>query len=134
MAKIPSLIANRVPVMRQFAQAALDDGEFFFYVRIPESLLPEERGSRYEDPLIEALSEARLGRVTGGGQQLGEGNSVLYCGIDVVVSDRAGGLALLCKVLCDHGAPVGTVIEEHLPHYREHSVKRIRKKEARPTK
>ncbi len=128
MAKIPPLIANRVPVMRQLAQMARDNGEFFFYIRIAESLLPEERGLRYEDPLIEALSEAGLGRVTGGGQQLGEGNSVVYCGMDVVVSERVRGLALLREVLCDNGAPPGTVIEEHVPHYREHSLTKARKK------
>ena len=99
MAAIPPEIANRIPVMQRFAQQAWDRGEFFFYVRIPEPLLPEERGERYEDPLRDALSKARLGRVTGGGQQLGAGNSILYCGVDVVVTQRVGGLELIRKAM-----------------------------------
>jgi hypothetical protein len=120
MAAIPPEIANRVSVMRQFAQKAWDAGEFFFYVRIPEPLFPEERGLRYEEPLIDALTKARLGRVTGGGQQLGEGKTIIYCGVDVVVKERVRGLKLIRRVLRKANAPAGTVIEEHLPSYCEH--------------
>ena len=87
---------------------------FFFYVRIPEPLYPAERGAKYEEPLAEALDVARLGQVTGGGQQLGEGKSILYCGVDVEVRERGWGLAMLRKVLAQLGAPAGTVIEEFI--------------------
>jgi hypothetical protein len=106
--------------MRGMAQRAWDRGEFFLYIRIPEPLYPEERGRRYEEPLGEALAEARLGRVTGGGQQLGEGNSVVYCGVDVVLRERVRGLEVLRQVLRQLGAPAGTVIEEFMPQFQEH--------------
>jgi hypothetical protein len=44
------------------AQRAWDRGDFFFYVRIPEPLYPEERGEKYEQPLAEALAAGGWGR------------------------------------------------------------------------
>ena len=89
-------IANRVEVMRRMAENAHDQGEHFVYVRIPEPLGPFERGDKYEDPIETALARANLGEVTGGGQQLGERKTIAYCGIDVVLKDRARGLARSC--------------------------------------
>lgn len=122
MANPPPEIAGRAVVMRKIARAAAERYEHFFYVRIPESIGPSARGERYEDPLDEALSVDALGRVTGGGSQLGEDDSIAYCGIDVVVTDRDRGLALLRSTLQRLGSPHGTLIEEYLPTYREISV------------
>ena len=108
--------------MLEFAQAASERGEFFFHIRIPEDLLPIERGDRYEDPLQDALEAEGIGEVTGGGSQLGEGTSVEYCGIDIVVRQRDKGLELIRSVMRRQGAPRATVIEEYLPIYQEHSV------------
>jgi hypothetical protein len=108
--------------MLELAEAAWDRGEFFFYVRIPEDLQPIARGDRYEDPLQEALDAANVGQVTGGGSQLGEGTSIEYCGIDVVVRDRDRGLELICSEMRRLHAPRATVVEEYLPSYREHRV------------
>jgi hypothetical protein len=119
MPKPPSEIAGRAQVMRDLARAAAQRGEHFFYVRIPESIGPVVRGERYEDPLDDALSVNALGRVTGGGSQLGENNTIAYCGIDVVVSDRKRGLALIRNTLRRLGAPRGTLIEAYLPSYQE---------------
>jgi hypothetical protein len=69
--------------------------------------------------LQQALAEAGLGHVTGGGSQLGEGNVIEYCGIDVVVIDRHRGLSLIRETMQQLGAPPATVIEEYLPTYRE---------------
>jgi hypothetical protein len=113
-------IANRVAVMRDMAEAAQERGEVFFYIRIPEPLGPFERGDKYEDPLTQALASADLGRVTGGGQQLGEGDSIEYSGVDVVVRHRMRGLKLLRKILKQLAAPAGTVIEEFIPEFQEH--------------
>ena len=113
-------IAHRVAHMRRMAQLAWDDGEFFFYIRIPEPLYPQERGEKYEEPLAESLQEAGLGRITGGGQQLGEGKTIAYCGLDIVLSERVRGLELLRRVLHRTGAPPGTVIEEFVPNFVEH--------------
>jgi hypothetical protein len=107
----------RQELMREFAEAAADRRQHFFYIRIPESIEPLARGDKYEDPLAEALGE--LGEVTGGGSQLGEGDTIAYCGLDVVVSDRDRGLAVIRKTLHACHAPAGTVIEEYLPEYVE---------------
>ena len=115
-------IANRVAVMREMALDAQDRGYHFVFVRIPESLGPLDRGDKYEDPLISALADACLGEVTGGGQQLGEGNSIVYCGIDVVLIDRIRGLEFLRTTLRRLSAPPGTVIEEFVPEFQEHPV------------
>jgi len=115
-------MTGRAAVMLEFAEAASGRGEFFFYVRIPENLQPIARGDRYEDSLQDALAAQGIGEVTGGGSQLGEGDSVEYCGIDVVVRARDSGLELIRSVMRKLGAPRATVIEEYLPSYREHPV------------
>ena len=118
-------IANRVTFMRDMAAGFQDQGEHFVFVRIPEPLGPFERGDKYEDPLIEALANTSLGRVNGGGQQLDEGNSIVYCGVDVVLTDRVRGLKFLQRTLRDLGAPAGTVIEEFLPEFQEHPLEEM---------
>lgn len=113
-------IADRVAVMRDMAEDAATSGGHFVYIRIPEPLHPLEREDKYEAPLTAALTEAGLGEVTGGGQQLGEDDSIEYCGVDVILSDRTRGLAFLRQELRRQGAPVETVIEEFLPEFQEH--------------
>jgi hypothetical protein len=113
---------GRIDVMRQFAEGARGDGDSFFYVRIPANIKPIERGERFEDPLQEALTGQGLGRVTGGGSQLGIGDTIEFCGIDVVVHDRLRGLELIRDVMRRLVAPNGTVIEEFLPVYHEHTL------------
>lgn len=108
--------------MLGFAQSAAAEGRCFFYVRIPESIGPMGRGDRYEDPLQEALSAADLGEITGGGSQLGEGDSIAYCGLDAIVSDRERGLAVIRETMQRLGTPTGTVIEEYLPKFVEYPV------------
>jgi hypothetical protein len=115
-------MANRVAFMRDMAEDALEKGEHFVYVRIPEALPPLDRCDKYEDPLTAALADAELGEVTGGGQQLGEGDSILYCGVDVILTDREQGLAFLKQALRRLNAPTDTVIEEFLPEFQEHSL------------
>ena len=102
------------------AQRVWDRGNFFLYIRIPESLYPEERGEKYEQPIAEALHQAQLGKVLGGGQQLGKGNSIVYCGVDVELIERVRGLEFLRELLPKLGAPAETVIEEFIPHFQEH--------------
>lgn len=108
--------------MLRFAESAAADGHYFFYVRIPENVGPVERGNRYEDPLHDALTAAKLGKVTGGGSQLGEGTSIAYCGLDVVVLSRDRGLTLIRETMKRLGASPATVIEEYLPTYSEHKL------------
>jgi hypothetical protein len=120
MAKPSRDIAHRAAVMREWAEDTEARGEHFVYVRIPEPLHPLEREDKYEDPLGAALAEVGLGKVTGGGQQLGDGNSIEYCGVDVILMDRIRGLKFLEEVLLRLGAPDGTVIEEFVPEFREY--------------
>ena len=122
MAKPPPEIAGRAKVMRGFACAAAERGEHFFYIRIPESIGPAERGERYEEPLDDALSVDALGRITGGGSQLGENKTIAYCGIDVVVADRKRGLALIRKTMQRLGVPREALVEEYIPTYREYPI------------
>ena len=108
---------GRQQVMRGFAEAAAERRQHFFYVLIREPLGPVERRRRYEEPLGDALGE--LGEVTGGGSQLGEGGTIAFCGLDVVVNDRDRGLRVIRECLRSCGAGADTVIEEYLPTFRE---------------
>jgi hypothetical protein len=83
------------------------------YIYLPGSAGPLARGERYEDPLQDALRQARLGKITGGGSGLGEEKSdgsrdIEFCGIDVDVYDVAAARKLLRDRLPALGCPVGT--------------------------
>lgn len=108
--------------MYDFACSAAEDGNHFLYVLIPGDIRPIERGERFEGPLQELLSASELGKVTGGGSQLGEGSSIEYCGIDVVLYDLERGIQLLRQELPRLGAPRNTVIEQYLPERLNHPI------------
>jgi hypothetical protein len=62
-----------------------------------------------EDPLDEALSEANLGEVTGGGS----GRGAINIDVDIWDASRLGeGLALIRRVLNELGAPSNTYIKD----------------------
>ncbi len=103
--------------MLGFAEAAAERGQHFFYVLIPEPLGPMDRGEKYEDPLADALGE--LGEVTGGGSQLGDGDAIAFCGLDLVVNHRERGLKVIRECLRSCGAPADTIIEEYVPEFAE---------------
>lgn len=105
--------------MQNFAEEAHSEGSHFLYVRIPGDIQPLEREERFERPLEVALQASGLGSVTGGGSQLGEGTTVEYCGLDVVVNDRLRAIQLVCSVMQRVGCPRTAVIEEYLPEYTE---------------
>ena len=69
-----------------------------------------------EEPLHEALVQAGLGEVTGGGT--GTDCSM----IDVEVSDPVKGLALLRKILVGLNVPRDTVINQYQPQKVAHKV------------
>jgi hypothetical protein len=110
-------VDGRKKVMLDFAKAAAERGQHFFYVLIHESLGPMDRADKYEEPLSEALGE--LGEITGGGSQLGDGNTIAFCGLDVVVNDRDRGLKVIRECLRTCGAPANTIIEEYVPEFNE---------------
>ena len=108
--------------MFDFACDAQDRGEYFLYVKIPGNIGPVERGDRFEDPLADKLSELGVGSVCGGGSQLGEGKTIEYCGIDVILTKREEGLSAILTTLRTLGAPAGSVVEEYLPSRIDHPV------------
>lgn len=117
MPKKPVQLDGRQRVMLGFAEAAAERGQHFFYVLIREPLGPMDRGAKYEDPLNDALGE--LGEVTGGGSQLGEDDTIAFCGLDVVVNHRENGLKVIRECLRSCGAPASTIIEEYVPKFAE---------------
>ena len=65
--------------------------------------------TRYEDPLQAALERAQLGRVTGGGSQLGEEGQIEFADLEIALADTsAPTLDLVTRVLEEAGAPQGS--------------------------
>ncbi len=92
------------------------DPTVFVFVQIPESIMPLDRGKKYEDPFNAALKAANLGEVTGGGSQLGEcrkdgTRGIDWVGIDVEVKDLERGIPFIKSELVRLGAPATTVLE-----------------------
>lgn len=102
MSKTPKSLDGRQKVLRGIAESAAVRGQHFFYVLIREPLSPLERG-----------------KVVGGGSQLGENNTIEFCGVDIVVNDRNLGLKVIRKCLRACGAGNNTVIEEYEPEFNE---------------
>lgn len=117
MGKKQKQLDGRQEVMLGFAEAAAENGQHFFYVLIPENIKPLERSEKYEVPLADALGQ--LGEITGGGSQLGEGDTIAFCGLDVVVNHRERGLKVIRECLRTCKAPADTIIEEYLPEFAE---------------
>ena len=69
-----------------------------------------------EDPLDEALQQAGLGEVTGGGTGMGCAN------IDVEVTDSQRGLTLIRQVLQRLAVAPSTVIQQYSPEEISHPV------------
>jgi hypothetical protein len=116
----------RIATMQEKAQRAKDRGLLFFYVRIPESLHPDQRKKKYDELITRALQKTGFAEVTGDERELGEGNAVPSCGVEVVLRKPSGAargeLLFLRGELARLGVPVGTVIEEFIPRFREYPV------------
>lgn len=101
---------------RADAQDAHSAASVFVFVKVPESIMPIERGGKYEDPLDAALKGENLGEVTGGGSQLSEPDAeerrtVEWVGLDIELNDLERGLPFLKRELLRLGAPSGTTLE-----------------------
>ena len=90
----------------------MSDEPIFLYVKIPAAIMPLERGEQYEDPLDEALRDAGVGEVTGGGSMMKPDGSIEYVGIDVDATDVKKAVGIIREVMVRQGAPEGTVIEQ----------------------
>lgn len=99
------------------AQADADvAARLFVFARIPEAILPADRGRKYEDPLDAALKREKLGEVTGGGSQLSEPDSegqriVEWVGLDIELTELERGIPFVKQQLRGLGAPAGTTLE-----------------------
>jgi hypothetical protein len=72
-------------------------------------LQPVDRGALYEDPLDQALREAGLGSVTGGGTQLAETGELEHCDIEIELADGTWErLEVVVALLERLGAPKGS--------------------------
>ena len=96
---------------------------YFLYIKIPEEIMPIDRGRKYEDPIHELLAKHKLGEVTGGGSMLKKGGGIEFVGVDVDTTDPEKVIPLLVSKLKEIGAPPGTVIEQYEPVKREIEVK-----------
>jgi len=92
------------------------DPRAFVFIVIRDASGPLERGEVYEDPIDAALRVRELGRVTGGGSQIGEDlpdgtQTIAWCGIDVDLpsATKCGvALELLRAELRRLEAPIGS--------------------------
>lgn len=90
--------------------------KLFVFVRIPEAIMPLERGEKYEEPLDARLKAGGHGEVTGGGTQMGAKKAdgtreIEWIGIDVEMVNADASLAALREELMKLNAPRGTVLE-----------------------
>lgn len=92
-----------------------DDG-VFITARLNAKVQPIDRGDYYEDPLNDALEDARLGKVTGGGTQLTNAPcGIEFCDLEICVDEpNEETLAAIIQRLNDLGAPKGSrlIVEE----------------------
>jgi hypothetical protein len=86
------------------------DYPHFVLARFYEHIEPIDRGSRYEDPLNDALEAAGIGRVTGGGSQLTEEGRIEFADIEIELVDLDTALQAAVDALERAGAPHGSEI------------------------
>jgi hypothetical protein len=80
----------------------------FAYAQLNEKVMPDFRGDQYEIPLGDALEEAGLGEVAGGGTLQQQSGEIEYCGIDVDLFDLERGVRFVCEFLENAGAARGS--------------------------
>lgn len=103
------------PGSRASSDGTSRENPLFVYIKMPGDIDPEDRWSKFADPLQEALEKNGLGDVTGGGTQFSEPDEngddfVEFCGIDVDLYDVVEGLTLLRRELVRLQAPAGTIL------------------------
>ena len=78
------------------AEQAWDRGLFFLYSASPS--VYRRSAVRIQGAVGRSAWASRWAR-SRGGQHVGKGNSIVYCGVDVILRERVRGLALLREVL-----------------------------------
>jgi hypothetical protein len=90
-----------------------DMGDNFFEIVFQYADFNFDGRDEVEDPLADALDEAELGVVTGGG------SGPDTCNIDVEVADFDAGLALVRKVLKELNVAPSTIINFYIEGQEE---------------
>ncbi len=73
--------------------------------------MPLQRGIKYEDPLDRALTNAQLGRVTGGGSVQGLDGAIEWISLDLELVDMDESVDFVRSKLRALGAPSGSVLK-----------------------
>jgi hypothetical protein len=81
------------------------------FAKIMDPVMPIERVTKYEDPLLDTLETRKLGEVTGGGTEMGKDKKIEWVGIDLQLADLDGAVELVRQRLRELGAPEGSVLE-----------------------
>lgn len=87
--------------------------ETMVIARLNARVQPVDRGDYFEDPLDDALREAGIGEVTGGGTQLAEEpDGIEFCELEIMVADPSEEtLGKITQTLEDLGAPKGSLLQ-----------------------
>ena len=91
--------------------ASAEDKTITISAKIMDPVSPENRATKYEDPLNAALKEANLGEVTGGGNSVGKGGKIEWAGVDIEVTDVQKAVPVIKQKLVELGAPKGSSLE-----------------------
>ncbi|MDH5179029.1 MAG: hypothetical protein OEZ39_16670 [Gammaproteobacteria bacterium] len=83
----------------------------FIFAHINESIMPIQRGEKYEDPLDDFLRQKGLGEVTGGGTAQSANGKIEWVGVDIELVDIEKNLPVLIHKLKELGAPKGSFFE-----------------------
>ncbi|SFH56123.1 hypothetical protein [Planctomicrobium piriforme] len=92
---------------------ALNQEEYRVTAQLNHFLRPLDRGSRYEDPLQEALAQQGLGEVTGGGTMQRESGEIEYIDVEISLTDLEAGAPFVISRLEEAGAPKGSLLKWH---------------------
>lgn len=84
---------------------------FMVYAKILDNVMPDERGSKYEDPLWDLLERDQIGQIVGGGTMLNEDKSIAFVNIDLQLINLDTALQTVRLKLRELGAPPGSVLE-----------------------
>jgi hypothetical protein len=84
---------------------------FMAYAKILDNVMPDERGSKYEEPLWDLLERDQIGQIVGGGTMLNEDKSIAFVNIDLQLINLDTALQAVRLKLRELGAPPGSVLE-----------------------
>lgn len=92
------------------------DNPLFLYIMIPGDLDPEDRTTRYANPLDEALEREGLGTITGGGSMdsKADDGTAVFVGIDVDLYEAEKGIEVLRRELMRLKVPQRTMMIYHI--------------------